>query len=49
MIEVRVFATLRIGREKIMMMDEKEFSCAGCPSAALCKGKCEETGKESEE
>lgn len=29
MIEVRVFATLRIGREKIMMMDEKEFSCAG--------------------
>lgn len=27
---------------------KKEFSCAGCPSAALCKGKCEETGKESE-
>ena len=27
---------------------KKEFSCAGCPSATLCKGKCEETGKESE-
>lgn len=29
MIEVRVFATLRAGREKIMMMNAEEFSCAG--------------------
>ena len=29
MIEVRVFATLRVGREKVMMMNADEFSCAG--------------------
>ena len=29
MIEVRVFATLRVGREKIMMMNPEEVSCAG--------------------
>ncbi len=27
---------------------KKDFSCAGCPSAALCKGSCGEAGKESE-
>ncbi len=26
----------------------KEFSCAGCPSAALCKGNCGGSGEESE-
>lgn len=29
MIEVRVFATLRVGREKIIMMNAEEVSCAG--------------------
>lgn len=29
MIEVRLFATLRQGREKIIMLDSKEFPTAG--------------------